>query len=87
MRILLIVGLLTLVSCGKPEVEYVVKPASQENYTYELKEKHCSTGVQSFETMVDTCDALKNDKKNNYCAKSEREELFINHSCVGSFSE
>ena len=75
------------VSCGKPETTYVVRPASAEEYKYELKSSSCSTGVQSFATLQQTCEGLKNDQLNNFCAKSEREALFINHNCVGNFSE
>ena len=82
----LLLILLFVVSCGKPEEEKKSKPAEPEDYQYELKQGECSTGIHSFSSMEKTCDALKNEEKNNFCARSEREKLFVNHNCEGDFS-
>lgn len=54
-----------------------------ESYSYELREKDCSTGPHSFETFNETCRALKNDELNNGCAKKERDDLFKKSECSG----
>ena len=86
MRVLILIALTVLVSCGKPEVTYVVKPAEAEQYSYELKNRSCTTGEQSFSTLAKTCEGLMDDKLNNDCARDEREELFESHDCVTIFS-
>lgn len=84
---------MVFVSCGAdstfltPRSEKVLfaSPAETEDYTYELNEKNCTTGLKSFQTFYETCDALKNDELNNNCAFSKRKKLFETSYCPGEF--
>lgn len=80
-----------LVSCGKeampwePSIQVqAVTPAEPVDYSYELKTKKCTTGKHQFDTLIEVCQALKDNELNNECALEEREKLF-HTSCPGSF--
>lgn len=59
--------------------------AVTEQYHYELTEVDCTTGEQSKATFNEICVALKDDNINNQCAKEDREILFNNSRCEGTF--
>ena len=63
-----------------------VDPAQAENYSYEFSTTKCSTGVHSFDTFANACEALKNHELNNSCAEDLREELFVSELCPGEFT-
>ena len=80
-----------LVSCGKEAMPWdqpiqvqSVAPAEPVDYSYELATKKCTTGKHQFDTLIEVCEALKNNDLNKGCALEERKELF-DTSCPGSF--
>ena len=91
--ILSILAILSFVACGKnaqipgqrSEQVFYVAPAESETYTYEFTKKSCSTDKKSYYTFVEVCEALTNHEINNECAQEERQELFENSECPGSF--
>lgn len=92
MKIIILVSLSILfVSCGKEAMPWEqsiqvqsVKPAEPVDYSYELQSQKCTTGKHEFDTLIEVCEALKNNDLNNDCALEEREKLFST-SCPGSF--
>lgn len=93
MKILILIMIsLTFISCGKIDelahggkTVYKLEPVEAEPYSYELLGKSCGTGEHEFYTFADVCQALTDNNLNNNCAESEREELFVNSECPGSF--
>ncbi len=83
-----------MVSCGKdginltgePTIVYTSVPAETEDYSYEFSKRDCSTGVQSFKSLVDVCEGLKDDELNNQCAGEDRKHLYEISECPGNFS-
>lgn len=55
-----------------------------ESYAYDLTLSGCSTGHQEFASKQAMCDALRDDAKNNFCARSLRENYF-KQNCSGVF--
>lgn len=93
MKILtLILISLTFISCGKVDdlvhggkTTLKVEPAKEEPYSYELIGKSCHTGEHEFGTFQAVCQGLRDNNLNQGCAEGEREDLFINSECEGSF--
>lgn len=88
----LILSVLSITSCGKLDdlahggkTVMKVEPAQEEAYSYELSTKGCSTGTHEFQSFTEACEGLRDNDLNNFCALAEREELFINSECAGSF--
>lgn len=91
MKLLFIILPFLFISCGKETVPWQTQiqvqsltPAEPVDYTYELETKSCSTGKHQYDTLIEICEALKNNKLNNNCALEERENLFVS-SCPGDF--
>ncbi len=85
---------LTLISCGQEanpfssqvEIqEAQVDSAVTELYQYELTEVDCTTGEQKESTFDKICLALRDNNLNNQCAEEDREILFNNSDCPGTF--
>lgn len=45
----------------------------------------CTTGTQSFATKKETCVALNDARRNNFCAADERRTAFYELGCEGVF--
>lgn len=82
MKILLMISLILVASCGK-KVK-VVKPADPEAYHYTFGNKECTTGEHNYYNLNDACKALLRDDLNNNCAEEERMKLYAT-SCEGQF--
>ncbi len=52
--------------------------AKSEAWEYEYSENGCSTGKVTGSTKTQQCEALKDDARNNYCAKATREDIYKN---------
>jgi hypothetical protein len=76
MKILLAaVPVIFLTACGLLSSEGDGPIATSEAWEYEYSENGCSTGKISGSTKAEQCETLKDDAKNNYCAKSTRETV------------
>ena len=77
MKILLITGVpvLFLTACGFLSSDDKSPITKSEAWEYEYSENGCSTGKITGSTKVQQCEALKDDARNNYCAKSTRETV------------
>jgi hypothetical protein len=70
------VTLLFLSACGILSSDSDGPSVTNENWEYEYSENGCSTGKITGTTKIQQCEALKDDQRNNYCAKSTRETVF-----------
>lgn len=76
MKILLAaVPLLFLTSCGILSSDNDGPITKSEAWEYEYSENGCSTGKITGSTKAEQCEALNDDARNNYCAKSTRETV------------
>jgi hypothetical protein len=55
-----------------------------EKFSYELTENGCPTGAHEYSSKSEYCAALRDDRTNNYCARSLREERY-KADCGGDF--
>lgn len=83
MKILMVILMVFVTSCGKKFK--VVKPAEPEAYNYAFENKDCSTGEHNFYTLDEICKTLLDESKNNNCAKEKREKLY-KLNCTGQFN-
>ena len=77
MKILLAaLPVLFLTACGILSSDEDGPSAKSEAWEYEYSENGCSTGKVTGSTKAQQCEALKDDARNKFCAKSTRETVF-----------
>ncbi len=76
MRLFLITVALFLGAC-QAEIK-----SEEKDLSYSFTENNCPTGKVTYSDTTDYCNALKDDARNNYCARQSRYEKFKNE-CPG----
>ncbi len=81
LRICLLLAVLFTLGCGSGAEENHVS----STYQYEFSLNECKTGTHVFNSVQEECDGLRDEKLNQGCARSFREDHFKALHCVGEF--
>jgi hypothetical protein len=70
MKKILVIGVLLLAGCNAQIKD------EKKDLKYNLTQNGCATGDVIYANESDYCTALKDDKRNNFCARSMRFDMF-----------